>query len=93
MKKPGTPDANAARQYDPGVGGQSKAGVPGQPGNKSGPAADKSGGSSAGTAREGSDTGVSGAGTAGSDNAKVPGAPGFHPPMITIREPVATHRR
>jgi hypothetical protein len=62
-------------QNQPGTGGQSKPGVPGLPGNKSGSSQDKSGApqddSSAGAA-----AGEEGAGSAaGSDESKVPGLP------------------
>ena len=56
-----------------GEGGRSKVGIPGEPGNKSGPTVDPNNGSAAG--EEGSmsrDNGVA----AGSDESKVPGLPG-----------------
>ena len=80
------PNASSQRN-DPGTGGRSKAGVPGQPGNKSGPS-DKSSTNGAASGEEGSMTPDQGAapddqssmnpdqGAAGSDNSKVPGLPG-----------------
>ena len=57
-----SPDTNAQPQpIKPGTGGQSKPGTPGVPGLKSGPAKDKSGGTT------GMSSGTSGKGAAGSD--------------------------
>jgi hypothetical protein len=57
-------------QNEPGTGGQSKAGVQGLPGNKSGPAVEP------GAGAESQDTGDDQSPPAGSDNSKVPGLPG-----------------
>jgi len=65
---------SSEQQYQPGEGGRSKAGVPGQPGNKSGPATDKSNGGAA-AGEQGSMSPDNGA-AAGSDESKVPGLPG-----------------
>jgi hypothetical protein len=65
------PNSAMPQQNDPGQGGRSKVGVPGQPGNKSGP-----------DASNGNATGQQGTSTpdqtkpAGSDESKVPGLPG-----------------
>lgn len=65
----GSPEANnpSGQNVQPGAGGASKAGQPGLPGNKSGPAKD-SGASSGASTGEGT--------AAGSDNSKVPGMEG-----------------
>jgi hypothetical protein len=63
------PNASSERQNEPGAGGRSKVGIPGQPGNKSGPAADKS------TSGSGAASGEKG-GAAGADESQVPGFPG-----------------
>jgi len=65
------PNSSTPQQNDPGQGGRSKVGVPGQPGNKSGP-----------NANDGNASGQQGASApdqtkpAGSDESKVPGLPG-----------------
>jgi hypothetical protein len=61
---------STVEQNDPGTGGQSKAGVQGLPGNKSGPAVNPSGG------MEKQNSGSDRERPAGSDNSKVPGLPG-----------------
>ena len=67
---------NGTQQYDPGTGGQSKAGQNGLPGNKSG-ATDPDANSGAATGEEGMESADPNTGNAaGSDNAKVPGKPG-----------------
>jgi hypothetical protein len=58
------------QQNAPGTAGQSKPGVPGMPGNKSGPS-DSRANSGAAAGEQGSNPG-----TAGSDESKVPGLPG-----------------
>ena len=65
---------NGTQQYQPGTGGQSKAGQNGLPGNKSGKA-DPSANSGAASGESGMAAPDSG-NAAGSDNAKVPGAAG-----------------
>jgi hypothetical protein len=65
------PNSATPQQDAPGQGGRSKVGVPGQPGNKSGP-----------NANDGNASGQQGASApeqtkpAGSDESKVPGLPG-----------------
>ena len=67
---------NGTQQYEPGTGGQSKAGENGLPGNKSG-ATDPDANSGAATGEEGMGNADPNTGNAaGSDNAKVPGKPG-----------------
>src|SRR3979409_753246 len=90
LAQPDSPSAqpnalSSEQQNDPGTGGRSKAGVPGQPGNKSGPAANSSTNGAA-SGDEGSMSpdqdstsggqGSATTGAAGSDNSKVPGLPG-----------------
>jgi len=67
-----TTPTGGTQQNEPGTGGTSKPGVKGDPGGKSGPAANDAGTepSSSGSATSGTD------GAAGSDNSKVPGQPG-----------------
>jgi hypothetical protein len=68
------PNASSSeQQYQPGEGGRSKVGVPGQPGNKSGPTDKSNNGAAAGD--KGTMKPQSGA-AAGSDESKVPGLPG-----------------
>jgi hypothetical protein len=59
------------QQNAPGTAGQSKPGVPGLPGNKSGPSDSR-----ANTGAAAGDQGKANPGTAGSDESKVPGMPG-----------------
>lgn len=70
-------DKNGTQQYEPGTGGQSKAGKDGLPGNKSGQSMD-SNSDAAGSSAAGDASGEQGntGNAAGSDNAKVPGLPG-----------------
>jgi hypothetical protein len=68
------PNASSSEQQnDPGTGGRSKAGVAGQPGNKSGPS-DKSNSNGAGSGEQG--TMSTGNDAGGADESKVPGLPG-----------------
>lgn len=67
------PNSSTPQQNEPGDGGRSKVGVPGQPGNKSGPS-DQRGETGAATGEEGDMSPNDNA--AGSDNSKVPGLPG-----------------
>jgi hypothetical protein len=65
-----TKSDSTVEQNDPGTGGQSKPGVQGLPGNKSGPAVKP------GADMEKQNSGDDQSPAAGSDNSKVPGLPG-----------------
>lgn len=75
------PSSSSQDQYQPGEGGRSKPGLPGEPGNKSGPAVEPSGSGAAtgergAAAMPGHDGAPNERAAAGSDEAKVPGKPG-----------------